>query len=181
MEPVDRPVVEEIVVPEKEGVLSSKRYVTTANGAVLRQTGLAFCDNCGGRLDEHKTTIVCRNCRRKICDSPHCAIANRGRYFCEDCSQRDLPLDPLQFEIIHGLINNLRLSEIRDLTRCKKEAFVAALNQLTANGYLDRKGVSLFAHFEILDRGILAWKTYYRSFSTDGEVAYFMELRQREK
>jgi hypothetical protein len=181
----DRAVLEEIVLPEKEGVLSSKRYVTTANGAVLRETGVGFCDHCGSRLDENKGTIVCSSCRRKICgcDSPQCAIGYRGRYYCEECLQQLLSLDRLQFKIIHGLVNNLRLSEIRDLTHSKKEEFDSALNQLTANGYLDRKGISLFARYEILDRGILAWKTYYRSFSTDGEIAYFIEqeLHQREK
>jgi hypothetical protein len=97
--------------------------------------------------------------------------------------QQILPLDRLQFKIIHGIINKLELDEIKDLIHSRKEEFDSALNRLRISGYLDKKGISLFARYEILERGILAWKTYYRPFSSDGEIAYFIEqeLHQGEK
>ena len=182
MEDVDEDTtfLEETVVPAKEGgVLSSKRYATTINGIVLTQTGVAFCDHCLSRLDD-KTTILCCDCGRKLCNSPQCAIHYRGRHYCEDCLQLILQLDRLQFKIIHGLINKLRLDQIKKLAHSKREEFDSALNQLVVNGYLDKKGISLFAHHEILERGILAWKTYYRSFSSEGEIAYFLEQEMYE-
>ena len=166
---------EELVLPEKEGILASTRYVTTAAGAILKETRVSFCDCCGYRLDEKKATILCCVCRRKTCDSPQCAIDYRGRHYCEDCLQQVLPLTKLQFKIIHGLINELDIHQIKDLTRSKREEFVSTLSELQVNGYIERRGISFFACYEIFDRGILAWKTYYRSFSSDGEIAYFIE------
>jgi hypothetical protein len=190
LEKVDRAILEEIVIPEGDGVLASKRYITTAAGAVLKETRVAFCDRCGRRLEEGKATILCCVCSRKLCDSlsQSCAIEYRGRHYCEDDLQQLLPLDRLQWKIIHGLMNELRVDEIKDLSRSKDDEFHSALNELRVQGYLEKKGLSLFSRYEVLDQGILAWKTYQKSFN-DGDIEYFvseaenhvMEIRRHVK
>lgn len=167
-----RAFLEEVVLPEKETVLTSKRYVTTATGTILRETRVAFCDRCGYRLDSDKVTIICCICRRKLCDSPRCAIYYRGRHYCENDLQQILPLNRLQFKIIHGLSNNLELDKIKELARSKDGEFHLAINALRHHNYIDKKGVSLFSHYEVLEHGILAWRTYHKAFS-DADVAYF--------
>jgi len=168
-------ILEERELPEKQGILSSKRYATTTNGSVIRETGIAFCDGCGYRLDSNRATIICCVCRKKLCTSPSCSIDYAGRHYCEDDLQRILPLERLQFKIIHGLSCNLGLTEVRDLVRCQKEDFNSALKELVARKFVEKTGLSLFSRYEVLDRGILAWKTYYKAFTENGDVAYFVE------
>jgi len=86
----------------------------------------------------------------------------------------------LGFKIIHGLVIGLELDEITDLTGCKRDTFKSALNQLAVNGYVEKIGVSLYSYPHVLDRGILAWKTYDKAFSKDEDVCYFIgEVKRR--
>ena len=173
MENLERDIVEEKTLPEREGVLASKRYATTAPGTVLKEVRVAFCDSCGRRLNGNDATVLCCVCKKKLCPSP-CAIVFEGKHYCEDDLQRVLPLSRLQWKILHGLISELPLDEVRDLVRSRKQEFRSALNELRVNGYVERRGVSLFASHELLDRGIMAWKTYQRAFA-DGDVSHFMD------
>lgn len=175
MEKASKDILEEKVLPERNGVLTSKRYTTTEAGTVLRETRIAFCDWCGKRLDENGATIICKTCGRKLCPSPSCAIVYEGKHYCEDDLQRLLPLTTSQFKIIHGLVNELDVNEIKDLTHSRKEEFHSALNDITSKGYIEKKGVSLFSSYKVLDRAILAWRTYYEAFSKKGDVAHFIE------
>jgi len=172
LENVDRDILEERVVPEKEKVLTSKRYMTTAAGTVLREIRVSFCDYGGERLSDSEQTVICCEDQRKLCNSH--AIRYLGRYYCPDCLQHVLPLDRLQFKIIHGLINELSLDDIRELARSKKDEFHSALSDLVVDGYLEKKGISLFSYYEVLDRGILAWRTYLQAFN-EADVAQFMQ------
>jgi hypothetical protein len=54
-----------------------------------------------------------------------------------------------------------------------RDSFKEALNQLLEAGYVERRGISLFATYRLLDRGILAWKTYGNAYRHDGSVAHF--------
>jgi hypothetical protein len=178
MENLERDIVEEKTLPERVGILASKRYATTAPGTVLKEVRVAFCDSCGRRLNGNDATVLCCVCKKKLCPSP-CAIVFEGKHYCEDDLQRVLPLSRLQWKILHGLISELPLDEVRDLARSRKQAFRSALNELRVNSYVERRGVSLFASHELLDRGIMAWKTYQRAFA-EGDVSHFMdEVRAR--
>ena len=168
-----RYILEEVVLPEREGTLTSKRYATTATGTVLKETRLAFCDQCGSRINHEKITIICHSCKRKLCTSPRCALDYLGKHYCGDCLLQILPFNRVQFKIIHGLINKLRLNEIRDLARSRNDELRAALNELLIHGYVEKKGVSLFSRYEVLQLGVLAWRTYHAAFC-DADVAYFM-------
>ena len=169
-----RDILEERELPEKEKVLASKRYTTTTAGKVLRETRVAFCDWCGHRLDNSKVTIICCTCGRKLCNSSSCAANYEGRHYCEEDLQRILPLERLHFKIIHGLICGLNLEKIKDLTHCQKESFNSALKDLINRNYVEKKGISLFSSYEVLDHGIRAWKTYHDVF-TKGDVAHFKD------
>jgi len=173
LENVDREILEEVVLPGNERVLAGKRYTATAAGAVSKEIRVPFCDWCGRRLGEKDRTIICCVCRRKLCESPSCAIALEGRNYCPEHAQQSLPISRLQWKIIHGLINVLSLDEIKDLTHTKRDDLVPALAQLKIIGYIEKKGISLFSHYEVLDRGVLAWRTYHKAF-TDSDIAYFV-------
>jgi hypothetical protein len=169
-----RDILEERELPEREKVLTSKRYMTTAAGKVLRETRIAFCDWCGSRLDNNRVTIICCICGRKLCNSPSCATSYEGRHYCEDDLQQILPLEKLQFKVIHGLVYGLSLDKIKELTHCQREEFDPALEELLNRKYIEKKGISIFAYYQVLDHGILAWKTYYDAFMK-GDVAHFIE------
>jgi len=173
LENVDREILEEVVLPGNERVLAGKRYTATAAGAVSKEIRVPFCDWCGRRLGEKDRTIICCVCRRKLCESPSCAIALEGRNYCPEHAQQGLAISRLQWKIIHGLINVLSLDEIKDLTHTKRDDLVPALAQLKIIGYIEKKGISLFSHYEVLDRGVLAWRTYHKAF-TDSDIAYFV-------
>ena len=171
----DKVILEERILPERSRLLGGKRYITKANGLVLRESFVCFCDSCGFRLDQEKPVIICQVCRRKLCSSPSCAILYSGRHYCPQDLQQILPLKRLQFKIIHGLINELSLGSIKDLTHSKREEFTVVVDELKLRGYVERKGFSLFSYYQLLELGILAWRTYYRSFSADDDVSYFIE------
>jgi len=173
LENTQRDILEEIVIPEDEHVLTSKRYSATAAGTVLKEIRVGFCDWCGRRLGENDRTIICCMCRRKLCESPSCALVLDGRNHCPEHAQQSLPISRLQWKVIHGLVNSLSLDEIRDLTRTKRNDLVPALDQLKASGYVEKKGISLFSRYEVLDRGVLAWRTYCGAFA-DSDTAYFV-------
>jgi hypothetical protein len=172
VENAERDILEERTVAADQGILTSKRYATTATGTVLKETRVAFCDFCGTRLDDEHRTIVCCEDRKKLCES--CAIRYLGKFYCEDCLQRLLPLTRLQFKTLYGLIQELDLGSIRELARSSRQEFDSALNQLRVNGYVEKKGVSLFSVIVVTDLGILAWKTYEAVF-IHGDVSHFME------
>jgi len=173
MENVERDILEEVVLPEdREGILTSKRYSTTAAGSVRREIRLSFCDYGGERIRDGEQTIVCCEDQKKLCKSH--AIRYLERHYCPDCLQRHLPLSRLQFKILHGLIKGLQLSDIKELVRSRTEEFRAALSELKARRYVEKKGVSLFSYYEIADRGVLAWKTYSLAFE-NSELAHFVE------
>jgi hypothetical protein len=173
LENADRDILEELVIPERERVLTSKRYGTTATGTVLKEIHVGFCDWCGRRLAENDRTIICCVCRRKLCESPSCVVAIDGRSYCLEHAQQSLPLSRFQWKIIHGLINALSLDEIKDLARTTRGDLIPALVQLKARGYIKKKGVSLLSRYEVLERGVLAWRTYHKAF-TDSDMAFFV-------
>jgi hypothetical protein len=172
MEDMERDILEEVVLPEREGILTSKRYSTTAAGTVRRETRLPFCDYGGERISEGEQTIVCCEDRKKLCK--YHAIKYLERNYCLDCLQRHLPLSRLQFKILHGLIKGLQLHRIKEIARSRVEELRAALDELKAQGYVEKKGISLFSYYEAVDRGILAWKTYSATFA-NSDVAHFIE------
>ena len=172
----DKVILEERMLPERIRLLGGKRYVTRADGVVVKDSFICFCDSCGAQLLlEEKPVIICQVCRRKLCDSPSCAILYEGKHYCPDDLQRILPLRKLQFKVIHGLVNGLDINVVKELTRSRNEEFNASLNELRVGGYIERKGLSLFSYYELLEYAVLAWKTYYKAFSKDEDVAYFIE------
>lgn len=171
-ENIDRDILEEIVIPENERVLTSKRYGTTAAGTVFKEIRVGHCDWCGRRLGER--TVICCSCKRKLCELPSCAISLEGKNYCPEHAQQILPLTRLQFKILHGLIYELDLTSIRELARSNRLEFDVALNQLRVNGYVEKKGLSLFSVNVVSDRGILAWKKYQCVFGP-GDVSHFIE------
>jgi len=174
----DRTILEERVIPEEEHVLTSKRYKTTDTGT-LKEIRVAFCSWCRRRLSQSERTVICCTCHRVLCDSPSCAIMYEGRHYCRDDLQRILPMDKLQFMLIHGLVEGLDLDKIREMSRSEKQGFRSALDRARANRLIERKGISLFAYDCVSDYGILCWKTHYPAFSQDGEVSFFMEEIER--
>ena len=173
----DKTILQERVLVEEKGVLTSKRYASRADGTVLREIRVAFCDYGGERLSDAEQTLVCCQDQVKLCKSH--AIRYLGKYYCPDCLQQALPLSRLQFKILHGLIKEIEgLHDIKDLTRSKKEDFDSALDRLRDSGYLEKKGISLFSYYEVTDHGVLAWRTYLEAFA-DGDVLQFMEEVER--
>ena len=170
----DRTILEERVIPEEERVLTSKRYRTTDTGT-LKEIRVAFCSWCRRRLSQSERTVICCICHKVLCDSPSCVLMFEGRHYCRDDLQRILPMDKLQFLLVHGLVKGLKPDEIRELSRSQKESFRSALNRARANRLIERKGVSFYAYDQVSDYGVLCWKTHYPAFSQDGEVSFFIE------
>ena len=176
---LEKTVYEERVVPEQEFVLTSKRYKTTEAGIVAKEVRVSFCSWCQKRISQSERTILCCICRRVLCDDPTCAMAFEGRHYCRDDLQRILPMNKLQFLLVHGLLEGLTLDEIKELSRSEKKGFRSALNQATISGLIEKKGVGIFSRCEVSHQGVLCWRTHYAAFSREGDVSYFLEEVER--
>jgi len=175
----DKIVYEERVIPEEEYVLTSKRYKTTEAGSVAKEVRVSFCSWCQKRISQSENTTLCCVCHRVLCDDPSCSIAFSGKHYCRDDLQRILPMNKLQFLLMHGLLQGLTLDEIKELSRSEKESFRSALNQARAAGLVEKKGIGLFSHYDVSQQGVLCWRTHYATFSRDGDVSFFLEEVER--
>jgi hypothetical protein len=176
---LEKTVYEEIVIPEQELVLSSKKYKTTEAGIVSKEVRVSFCSWCQRRISQSEKTTLCCVCHRVLCDEPSCAIALEGRHYCRDDLQRVLPMNKLHFLLVHGLLEGLTLDEVKELSRSGKEDFRSAINQATTAGLIEKKGIGIFSRCEVSHLGVLCWRTHYPGFAQDGDVAYFFEEVQR--
>jgi len=172
LENIGEDILEELILPERQGILGSRRLRSTLHG-VLRETRVAFCDQCGRRLEEDKPTVICCICGKKLCASQTCALDYERRHYCEDDVQAQLPLTKHGHMILSGMIQGLVLGDIKDLAHLSSDEVQSALNQLLEQKYVEKRGVSLFSSYRIRDRGILAWKTYEPAYSRDGNVSHF--------
>jgi hypothetical protein len=167
-------ILEEIVLPERIGFLGSKSY-ETVNGKIVKTTRLIFCDNCGYRLDENKLIVLCKICGKKLCSSHSCTFEYQRKHYCEEHIQQILPLSAHGFEILHCIIAEVEPSRVPKFASISNDDYKEALNELVELGYVKEKGVSLFKTYKVLDRGILAWKTYLNAFTTQGDVTHFLQ------
>ena len=178
----EKTVYEERVIPEeqeREHVLTSKLYKTTEAGIVEKEIRVSFCSWCQKRISQSEKTTLCCICRRVLCDAPSCAIAFEGKHYCRDDLQRILPMNKLQFLLVHSLLEGLTLDEIKELSRSEKESFRSALNQARAAGLVEKKGIGIFSHYDVSHQGVLCWRTHYPAFSQDGDVSFFLEEVER--
>jgi len=167
-------ILEEIVLPERIGFLGSRSY-DTVNGKIVKTTRLIFCDNCGCRLDENKLIVLCKICGKKLCSSHSCTFEYQRKHYCEEHIQQILPLTAHGFEILHCVLAELEPGKVRELANISNDDYREALNELLELGYVKEKGVSLFKTYKVLDRGILAWKTYLNAYVMQGDVAHFLQ------
>jgi len=172
LENVGEDILEELILPERPIVLGSRRLKSTAHG-VLREIRVPHCDHCGQRLEQGKPTVICCVCNRKLCASDSCALEFERRHYCEEDIQQMLPLTKHSHMLLSGLIEGLAVKEIKDLAHFSNEEMRIALEQLLAEGYVEKRGISPFSTIRIRDRGILVWKTYASAYSHDGNVAHF--------
>jgi len=168
----EREILEEIALPERTGILGSKTY-RNVSGKIVKTTRLIFCDNCGYRLDENKPIVICHACQKKLCSSHSCTFEYQRKNYCEEHIQQILPLTVHGFEILHCLVAEVNPSMVRELGHVTRDAQKDALNELLEAEYIEKKGISLLTIHRLLDRGILAWKTYASAYSHDGNVAHF--------
>ena len=175
-------VMEELVVPERRGVLSSTRYRSVGE-KMVQETGIGFCDNCGYKLDEKKPIVICNynGCHKKLCTSHSCNYELRRNYYCKEHIQELLPLTFHGFEILHCVKSGLGVKKAKDLAGISKEDYRAALNEVLEAEYVVKKGISVFASSEITGKGVLAWKTYFEAFKQDGDVSHFMDKINSER
>lgn len=167
-------ILEEVVLPERVGFLGSKSY-NTINGKIVKTTRLIFCDNCGYRLDENKPIVLCKVCGKKLCSSHSCTFEYQRKHYCEEHMQQALPLSVHGFEILHCILAEVEPSRVREFANIKNDLYKEALNELLEVGYVEEKGISLFKTYKVLDRGILAWKTYLNAYAKQGDVAHFLQ------
>jgi hypothetical protein len=165
-------ILEEIILPERAGVLGSKSY-RSINGKILKTTRLIFCDSCGTRLDENKPIVICRTCGSKLCSSHSCAFEFQRKHYCEEHMQQLLPLSVHGFEILRCILAEVPPIEGCEFAHMTHDRYRLALNELLEAGYIEKKGISLARSYKVLDRGILAHRTYASAYSNDGNVVHF--------
>lgn len=168
----ERNIMEEVVLPERQAVLASKKTRSTANG-ILRETRVPYCDYCGQRMEEDKPSIICCTCGKKLCSSDSCALQYERRHYCEDDLQVRLPLSKDGYMVLLSLIKDLNVGEIGDLTSLSNEDVRKAMGQLVSEKYVERRGLSLFSFYRVCQRGLSAWKTYSPAYRHDGIIAHF--------
>jgi hypothetical protein len=168
----ERDILEERVLPERTGVLGSKTY-RSVNGKIVKTTRTVFCDNCGYRLDEDKPIVICHACGKKLCSSRSCMFEYERKNYCEEHVQQLLPLSVHGFEMLRCLVAEVNPSMVRELGHVTRDTQKEALNELLEAEYIEKKGISLLTSYRLLDRGILAWKTYASAYSHDGNVTHF--------
>jgi hypothetical protein len=165
-------ILEEIILPERAGVLGSKIY-QNVNGKILKTTRLGFCDSCGTKLDENKPVVVCCTCGRKLCSSDPCKFELRGKTYCNEHIQQMLPLSFRGFEVLHCILAEVDPWKVCELAHATRESCKEALNELLEAGYIEKRGIFPFSTYRTSDRAIIAWTVYAAAYSRDGDVAHF--------
>jgi len=166
-------ILEEIILPERAGVLGSKSY-QNVDGKILKVTRLVFCDNCKCRTsDDNNQLALCIVCGKKLCSSSQCRFELRGKQYCPDHIQQVLPLSVHGFEILHCALAEVDVREVCEFAGITDDAYKAALNELLEAGYIEKRGISFLARHSALDKGLLAWTTYFGAYAGQGDVAYF--------
>jgi hypothetical protein len=179
----ERKIMEEVILPERQAVLASKKTSSTANG-ILRETRVPFCDYCGQRMEEDKPSIICCVCGKKLCSSDSCALQYERRHYCEDDLQTQLPLSKEGYMVLLGLIKGLDFGQISDTASLSNEDVRKAVSQLVSEKYVERRGASLFSFYRLCQRGLTAWKSYASAYHHDKIIAHFeseLNLKLQEK
>jgi len=172
LQEIEQDILEEVILPERAGVLGSKNY-QSINGKILKTTRLAFCDSCGGRLDDNKPIVICRTCGRKLCSSDSCKFELRGGTYCQEHVQQMLPLSIHGFEVLRCVLVEVDPWKVCEFAHVTREACKEALNELLDAGYIEKRGVFPFSTYRMRDRAIIAWTVYAPAYSRDGDIAHF--------
>lgn len=172
LENAKRSIIEEVVLPERQGVLSSNKTSATSSG-ILQETRVPYCDYCGQRLDEDKPSVICCACGKKLCSSDSCALEYERRHYCEADLQVRLPLSREGYMVLLGLIKGLNVGETRDLASLSNEEVRTGIDQLLSEKYVEKRGLSLFSFYQVRQRGLSAWKSYAPAYRHDRSIAHF--------
>ena len=75
--------------------------------------------------------------------------------------------------VLHGITNEVGFEKIIEIACMSRADFREALSELKSNGYIEAKGVSVFASYKLTDWGVQAWKTHSVVYEKDGDVERF--------
>jgi len=166
----DRVLIEERHLPEKAGLLGSKKTTVLASGAIQRDLRIPFCDNCGLVLKE--LVAVCSGCHKKICTA--CTITYEKRHYCIDCAKEIVLLTKKEFMVMFGVAYEISPKNIEKSSSMSYDDVQEALDLLLERGLIKKEGLSIFAHGVITDKGLAVLATCEQIYANEGDVLRFL-------
>lgn len=160
-------LIEERRVPEQTGLLGSKITYILDDGSIRKEERTPFCDVCHSSLAE---LALCSSCMKKLCQS--CIITYQDRVYCRDCAKAIVSITPNQFMVLFGIANEAGLKDIGNASYMGSEDLRKSLAELLERNLTDKKGLSIFAHYVITDKGISVLDTSKQIYRN--EASYFL-------
>ncbi len=171
----DRKVLmDERIIPEKEGLLGGKTTSMGADGSILKEIKTPFCDCCGLPLKDTNPALCF--CRRKIC--PSCTIIHCNRAFCRECAKQITAITKQDFFALYGIAHDASLGDIKHCSLMSSENLDKSLAVLKERGLITCKGISFFARYAITDNGLAILATAEQIYQGEGDVNRFLSRIQ---
>jgi hypothetical protein len=170
LEDENRILMEERYTAENEGILGSRTTSMSPDGSIHKTIGVPMCDSCGRTLAGERVA-VCK-CKRKVC--PSCAIIHENQVYCRACAKQIVGLTKEDFFVLYGLANDASLKDVKHVSSMSSDTLEEALGTLLDREMIESKGISVFAHYSVTNKGLAALATCEQIFRNEADVIRFL-------